>query len=342
MRKEKTMALSDFKQTDPRWNTRPYAGENINNAGCGPTSMADIIAALRPEVLPPDVADWLQQHGFASNGMGTYWEGIPAGVRAFGGEGVQLVYSSMLGMRSSTVFDRFQEHLSSGYCGIMLMGNGGSPVKWTNGGHYIAAVGYQDGKVLIYDPASSARTGWHPWSDFIPSIKILYTLNIPSLTAPLDYAYIIRMRWLHLGSTGPKVRLLQKVWKAYGWYKNSIDGKYGDGTAAACRLGQQLNNLYVDESAGYDTQRATFRLVSSQDEKTGEYLFYARTVQKGSQGESVILLQCILKTDGYYSGAIDGDFGDKTDTALRSWQFAHGLKVDGQAAGETWEALIGF
>lgn len=336
------MALTDFKQTDPRWNTWPYAGENINNAGCGPTSMADIVAALSTGIFPPDVADWLQVHGYASNGFGTYWEGIPAGIRAFGGEGTQLVYSSMLGMRTSTVFDRFREHLRSGYCGIMLMGNGGSPVKWTNGGHYIAAVGFQDEKILIYDPASTSRTGWHPWSDFIPSIKILYTTNVPSITAPEDHAYVIRMGWLHHGSTGEKVKLIQKVWKAYGWYKGSIDGKYEDGTAAACRLCQKLSNLYVDGSAGYDTQRATFRLRSDRDDKTGGYSFYVRTVQKGSQGESVILLQCILKSDGYYSGAIDGDFGEKTDMAVRSWQYAHGLKADGQAGPDTWAALIGL
>lgn len=338
--------IEDFKQYDPRWNRIPFAGENINNAGCGPTSMADVLAALK-DIIPPEVASWLDRHGWTVSGAGTVWAGIPAGLRAFGANGAQLVYDSQLGKTDSKVFDRFRAHLASGYCGIMLMGNGGSPVEWTKSGHYIAAVGcHADGRILIYDPASRDRTGWHFWSDFIPSIKILYLTDISSLTPPVDAAYKFESGWMHAAqdgfamSEGPRVTLLQKVWRAYGWYKGVIDGKYEDGTKAACILGQKLNNLEQDGSAGYDTQRATFRLRS--ERKDGKYIFYCQKAEKGSQGESVILAQCILKTDGIYFGAIDGDFGGLTDEAVRKFQSARGLKVDGQVAGETWKALIGF
>lgn len=338
--------IKDYKQTDPRWNTQPFAGENINNAGCGPTSMADILAALR-DIIPPDVASWLDAHGWTVPGSGTVWGGIPAGIRAFGAESSQMVYSSMLGVRESKVFDRFRAHLASGYCGIMLMGNGCSPVRWTSGGHYIAAVGSDPaGRILIYDPANKERTGWHFWSDFIPSIKILFSTSIPSLTAPVDAAYTFTSGWIHAAqdgfamSTGPRVVLLQKVWKAYGWYKGAIDGKFEDGTKTACILGQKLNNLEQDGSAGYDTQRATFRLRSEKREE--KYIFYCKKIERGSQGESVILAQCILRADGFYSGAIDGDFGEMTESAVRCFQAANGLKVDGQVAGNTWNVLIGF
>ena len=326
----------DYKQTDPRWNTIPYAGENINNAGCAPTSDADLL-----EITPDVIAHWMQTHGYASDGYGTYWEGIPAALIAYGNDSKQLVYASMLGTRESGVFSKFKQSIQSGYCGILLMGNGGSPVKWTNGGHYIAIVDYKDGLYLVYDPASSARTGWHPWSDFIPSIKILYTTNIPTASAPVTgYCYSFDMGWLHEGSVGIQVRLLQRVWKAFGWYKYDVDGKYEGGTKEACIICQTLRNLERDGSAGYDTQRGTFRLQSRNIE--GKYTFYVKELQKGSQGESVILLQCCLKTDGYYQGAIDGDFGALTEVALRKYQYAHGLPITGVCAKEDWKWIIGF
>ena len=291
----------------------------------------------------------MQSHGYASNGHGTYWEGIPAALRAYGWQSTQLMYSSMLGQRTSAVFDRFREHIQSGYCGIILFGNGGSPVQWTSGGHYCACVGFRaaDGKYLIYDPASEARTGWHDWSDFIPSIKILYTSNVPGVTAPVDYAYKFETGWMHEGCTGAGVLLLQRVWRAIGVYKAgySLDGKYENGTKEACLLWQELRNLQQDGSAGYDTQRSLFRLRS--ENNNGKYTFYVKPVVYGSQGDSVILVQCLLKTDGYYKGAIDGDAGKLTREAIEYYQRAKRATgeytgdIDGKAEKLTLKCLIG-
>lgn len=332
----------DYKQTDPRWNTNPYAGENINNAGCAPTAVADLIGTA----TPAEVAVWMQSHGYASNGYGTYWEGIPAALRAWGWQSTQLMFASMLGQRTSAVFDRFREHIQSGYCGVILFGNGGSPVKWTNGGHYVACVGYQDGKYLIYDPASDARTGWHDWNDFIPSIKILYTSTVPAVTAPADYAYKFETGWMHEGSSGNGVLLLQRVWRALGVYKSgySLDGDFGKGTKEACMLWQKLRNLEQDGSAGYDTQRSLFRLRS--ETRDGRYIFYVKPVVFGAQGDSVILVQCLLKTLGFYNGAIDGDAGKQTREAIEYFQRAKRASgeytgnVDGKAEKMTLKCLI--
>ena len=326
---------TDYKQTDPRWNTIPYAGENINNAGCGCTAVADLL-----NVTPDKVAAWMTANGGASSGMGTYWWAIPAALRAWGKESEQLVYSSMVGVRESAVFRTFMDSVASGFCGIMLFGNGGSPVKWTNSGHYCACVDYRNGYFLIYDPASSQRTGWHPWSDFIPSVKILYTSNVLTISGEskpeAGYAHSFVMAWLHEGSTGERVRFIQKVWSAFGWYKGRIDGDFGKLMVQACTLCQKLHNLQQDGSCGLDTLRATLRLSSD------GYQFHVRHVQKGSKGESVILLQCLLRADGYYTGAIDGDFGNITDQAVRAYQADNGLEVDGSCGTNTWKRIIGF
>ena len=62
-------------------------------------------------------------------------------------------------------------------------------------------------------------------------------------------------------------------------------------------------------------------------------------LRRGDEGNGVVLLQRALAAKGFSPGAIDGDFGAKTDTAVRALQAARGLGVDGVAGDNTWEAL---
>ena len=54
-----------------------------------------------------------------------------------------------------------------------------------------------------------------------------------------------------------------------------------------------------------------------------------RNLSKGCKGPDVTELQQRLKSLGYYSGSIDGDFGPVTDAAVRAYQAAVGIYVDG-------------
>jgi peptidoglycan hydrolase-like protein with peptidoglycan-binding domain len=62
-------------------------------------------------------------------------------------------------------------------------------------------------------------------------------------------------------------------------------------------------------------------------------------LKKGDKGEQVSIVQQVLKDGGYYKGAIDGDFGTGTDTAIKVLQKDKKLTVDGVIEAKTWKAL---
>ena len=65
-------------------------------------------------------------------------------------------------------------------------------------------------------------------------------------------------------------------------------------------------------------------------------------VKKGSTGAAVEQLQEMLIAQGYSCGkwGADGDFGDDTLKAVKSFQRDHGLEVDGEVGPITWAALL--
>ena len=65
----------------------------------------------------------------------------------------------------------------------------------------------------------------------------------------------------------------------------------------------------------------------------------ASVLKKGSTGSAVRTLQKRLKELGYYTGSVDGDFGDGTSNAVRAFQRANGLKVDGVVGEGTQKKL---
>ena len=67
------------------------------------------------------------------------------------------------------------------------------------------------------------------------------------------------------------------------------------------------------------------------------------TLCKGDKGEAVAEMQGLLAGLGYDRGkyGIDGDCGSATEKAVRAFQKASGLTVDGVVGNDTWNALRG-
>ena len=88
----------------------------------------------------------------------------------------------------------------------------------------------------------------------------------------------------------------------------------------------------------------------AEESKGDGYMFTVETVKKGSKGNSVLLLQEILKSRGYYKGDLDKDFGDGTHAAVIAYQSdrikaGHNIggadgKPDGVVGSGTWQDLL--
>lgn len=136
-----------YNQTDARWGSLPYGNSTIYSGGCGPTSLAMVVAGLTENKVTPDiVANWSYGNGHRAEGQGSYWSLIPEG-GAYYGLDVKTA--------SRRQPNRITEALSNGNVVIASMGKG----HFTNGGHFIVLRGITDeGKILVHDSASVERS----------------------------------------------------------------------------------------------------------------------------------------------------------------------------------------
>ncbi len=76
--------------------------------------------------------------------------------------------------------------------------------------------------------------------------------------------------------------------------------------------------------------------------KPESVVYGMKTLRINSKGTQVKVLQWLLNhTTNFTCGVIDGHFGTKTLTAVRKYQEANGLTVDGVVGKNTWAKLLG-
>lgn len=62
-------------------------------------------------------------------------------------------------------------------------------------------------------------------------------------------------------------------------------------------------------------------------------------IKKNSRGEAVEKAQTLLNAKGFDAGKVDGIFGENTEKAVKAFQKAYGLAVDGIVGPDTWASL---
>lgn len=129
------------------------------------------------------------------------------------------------------------------------------------------------------------------------------------------------------GDENHPVKTLQHLLRAHG-HIVAVDGIFGVRTNAAVRQFQAGHGLTVDGVVGKHTWPA---LVIE--------------VAHGSKGEAVRGVQeefqfRNLSGDPSKGLQVDGDFGPKTEAAVRGFQEALSITVDGIVGPVTWRALV--
>lgn len=127
-----------YNQNDPAWQK---TGLPIAMSGCGPTSIAMVVATKKDKnIKPPDTASFLQSKGMWSD-AGIVWTGFPEAGTKWGMKVTDI----------GTDWDKAKAALKAGK---LLTISGTGPVPYTSGGHIIVARGVtDDGKIIIANPA---------------------------------------------------------------------------------------------------------------------------------------------------------------------------------------------
>ena len=198
------------------------------------------------------------------------------------------------------------------------------------------------------------------------TLKALYSSSASKASSPSG---IIGISLKEGSTTKSAVRLLQQKLKTLGFYSGSVDGSFGIATTNAVKSFQRANGLSVDGVAGGGTLNKLFSSSARNASgiaanatatprptatprttatplpdniyvrvTTAPSGFYA-TLRRGMYGTPVEQLQNALKQQGYFSGVVDGYFGEGTEDAVRSFQRYNGLTVDGAAGPATLRVL---
>ena len=136
------------------------------------------------------------------------------------------------------------------------------------------------------------------------------TSNVSSTVSPHDY----------LG-TEHKRKFLQYCLNVFG-YNLKVDGIIGPLSEGAIRDFQRNHGLEVDGLVGKNTWNSIKANMP--------------TCRRGSINNAVKCIQYLLNC------GVDGDFGPKTETAVRNFQSSSGIGVDGIVGQDTWGRLFGF
>ncbi len=176
------------------------------------------------------------------------------------------------------------------------------------------------------------------------TIKKVYSDSAKSASRPVATADPNAKRALSIGMEGNDVYSMQKRLIELGYLNGVADGVFGSETQAALLAFQKNNNLTADGLAGLSTLKklsgnakaAPKSPTATPTPKPGSFA----VLREGDAGEYVYDLQERLYDLGFYSGRIDGRFGEGTTAAVYAFQQAHGLAADGIAGAATQKKLF--
>lgn len=134
--------LTYYSQIDWRWKTHPYTStgnrsQTIGRSGCGPTSAAMVVTAIKGTITPEKMGDLFVKYGYRSVNNGTYLSAF-----RFTADVFDIEY------KETYKLDEAINLLRNNHYVVVSCGNG----LFTTGGHFIVLVGIDGDTIQVYDP----------------------------------------------------------------------------------------------------------------------------------------------------------------------------------------------
>ena len=134
--------LTYYSQIDSRWKNHVYtavgdSSQTIGTSGCGPTSAAMIVTAIKGTITPDEMGDLFVQYGYRSANSGTYWSAFRWVADVF-----DIEY------QETTDIDKAIELLRNDNYVVCSVANG----LFTSGGHFIVLTEINGDTITVYDP----------------------------------------------------------------------------------------------------------------------------------------------------------------------------------------------
>lgn len=242
---------------------------------------------------------------------------------------------------------------------------------------HLAASVEADSNSTFAHPSVSIQVSRDSWNSLGRNWRSTrFWLRLLAITANLTILAIaaqVYAQTLQYGDSGAEVAALQQCLVDRGYLDTSTFGNFSDKTRAAVQQFQRDQGLDDDGVVGSQTAAAlgcnltiattgtsaiyNYPPANSYSPPTALYNFPAPTnsgfagqstayasptrptLAYGARGSAVSDLQRRLKSQGYYLGEIDGDFGPNTQQAVIQLQRTNNLRADGVVGATTWAAL---
>ena len=294
-----------FRQNDSRWGNLVYTrgGSTMAHAGCGPTSMAEIIVnnPKYKDADPRTTRKWLMDNHY--NIQGTTWEGIGNGLKHFG-----------LKVASPDTMTRLFELLEAGVYkwGIINFKAGSrGGVTWTSGGHYVAfsAYKYENGQHWLYtrDPGARHNDGWHS-----------YEKTMKGLCKKVWCCYLPEEKTVTKKFDGKCIDISE--------HQGSIDW-------STCPTGNVIIRAsYTSTGAKFKLKKDKYfqkNITGARGRKIGAYHFSQAKTEEEARKEAKFLLKQLAqyKKDITLPVAIDWEFNDRLTSKYAA---KNGMKKNGK------------
>ncbi len=124
---------------------------------------------------------------------------------------------------------------------------------------------------------------------------------------------------------------LQVELKLAGFDPGSADGHFGGNTRSAVKRYQKAHGIQQTGVAG--------KITRAEIDRHTPGLQVDQKIGKGSHRTQIKYLQQALIGLDFLSGSADGSYGNQTKAAVKAYQKAYGLKVDGSAGMDTLTSL---